>query len=110
MKLEQTGGVEPHPHLKRVKTGGRVLGTPNRLTNQIRLKLGEVLLSELSNLPNLLEGASPDCRIGMVLKLANLLVPTTHDWDRLANYPDWDKYLTIEEQTTNNDENPNPND
>lgn len=109
MKVEQQTGEVHHPtHPKRVKTGGRVLGTPNRLTNQIRLRMGEVLVSELSNLPNLLEGASPDCRIGMIIKLANLLVPSTSDWDRLTNHPDWDKFLIIEQPTNN--ENPNPND
>jgi len=109
MKVEQQTGEVYHPtHPKRVKTGGRVLGTPNRLTNQIRLKMGEILIGELSNLPNLLEGVSPDCRIGMIVKLANLLVPSNSDWDRLANHHDWDKFLIIEPPSNN--ENPNPND
>ena len=109
MEVEQQTGEVHHPtHPKRVKTGGRVLGTPNRLTNQIRLKMSEVLVSELNNLPNLLEGASPDCRIGMIVKLANLLVPSRGDWDRLEILRDWDKYLIIEQPSNN--ENPNPND
>jgi hypothetical protein len=108
MKVEQQTGEVHHPtHPKRVKTGGRVLGTPNRLTNQIRVKMGEILIGELSNLPNLLDGASPNCRIALILKIANLLVPPNADWDSLDSIPDWKKFLIIEQPSTNENENPN---
>lgn len=57
------------------KTGGRVKGTPNRLTYQARLVLLEALDGEIHELPNLLSELSPKDRLEILCKLLPYVLP-----------------------------------
>lgn len=78
----------------RKKTGGRIAGTPNRITAQVRSMLVCVLEEEIDNLPELLQQVSPAARLAAVLKLAELLTPASVHWDRYITH-DWDNYVSF---------------
>ena len=78
----------------RQKTGGRIAGTPNRLTTQVRTLLTCVLEQEIENLPELLKEVSPNVRLTAVLKLAELLCPANVHWDCIPN-TEWEKHVTF---------------
>lgn len=58
-----------------VKTGGRQLGTPNRLTNELRAVLKDVLAKEYSNLTVLLGKLEPKDRLEMIVELPQYTMP-----------------------------------
>ena len=75
----------------RQKTGGRIAGTPNRLTTQVRTLLTCVLEQEIENLPELLKEVSPNVRLTAVLKLAELLCPANVHWVKvLEGFKKWE--------------------
>ena len=82
--------------MKGRKTGGRVAGTPNRITTQLRAALAIVLQGEIEKLPQHFEKLSPLQRVSAVLKIAELLLPTLPQWDRLQEPHDWAQYIHIE--------------
>lgn len=59
----------------RVKSGGRMAGTPNKLTRELRDKLKVLVESELEALPDLLIDLSPKERIEVLVKLAPYVLP-----------------------------------
>ncbi len=50
------------------KTGGRVAGTPNRLTKELRTVLRDMIAAELDALSTTLEGLPPKERLDVVIK------------------------------------------
>ena len=79
----------------RRKTGGRIAGTPNRISTQLRAMMACVLEQELNNLPELLQKVSPSARLAAVLKITELLCPSHYDWDRVSITADWDKLISL---------------
>ncbi len=51
------------------KTGGRVAGTPNRLTKELRTVLRDLIAAELDALPKTLEGLTAKERLDVLIKL-----------------------------------------
>jgi len=78
----------------RQKTGGRIAGTPNRITVQVRSLLTCVLEDEIENLPKLLTEVPPTARLTAVLKLTELLCPATVHWDSQP-INSWEKFITF---------------
>jgi len=82
--------------MKGRKTGGRVAGTPNRITVQLRASLAMILQGEFEQLPQHLARLSPAQRVSAVLKIAELLLPSLSHWDQLQASHDWTQYIHIE--------------
>jgi len=82
--------------MKGRKTGGRVAGTPNRITTQLRASLAMVLQGEIEQLPQHFEKLSPAQRVATTLKIAELLLPSLSHWDQLQPPHDWARYIHIE--------------
>ncbi len=57
------------------KTGGRVAGTPNKVTSELRKTLKAIIASELDALPTTLEGLPAPQRIELVIKLLPFCLP-----------------------------------
>ena len=82
---------------KRPKTGGRVAGTPNRITTRVRWVIAEALEREMENLPALFESLTPRERLFALVKLAPFVLPETnsaHPWDAI-NPHDWSEPLNL---------------
>ena len=60
---------------KRVKTGGRDAGTPNKLTNELRKLLKNILSKEIEKIPDLLEKLDNKDRLDMIIKLIPYVLP-----------------------------------
>jgi len=63
-------------HVRRLKTGGRQKGTPNRITNVLKFQLSQVLTLEYERLPELLDELSPSQRLNFVIRLSQFVLPT----------------------------------
>jgi hypothetical protein len=57
------------------KTGGRVAGTPNRLTKELRTVLRDMIAAELDALPKTLEGLTAKERLDVLIKLMPFCLP-----------------------------------
>ena len=57
------------------KTGGRVAGTPNKISSELRKTLKGVIAAELDVLPATLETLPPIVRIELVIKLLPFCLP-----------------------------------
>jgi hypothetical protein len=57
------------------KTGGRVAGTPNRITIEIRKTLKGIVASELESLPGTLEQLPAKERFELLVKLLPFCMP-----------------------------------
>lgn len=62
--------------MARMKTGGRVKGSPNKLTCHTREALRQVLAQELDKLPEMLDSLPPAQRIDVVFKLLKFILPS----------------------------------
>jgi hypothetical protein len=75
------------------KTGGRVAGTPNRLTKELRTVLRDMIADELDALPQTLEGL-PKERLDLVIKLLPFCLPKVQavngNYDSPLSALDWD--------------------
>jgi len=60
---------------KRPKTGGRALGTPNRITATCREQLYAIVWGEIAALPELLNQLEPRERAYILTKLLPYIVP-----------------------------------
>ena len=60
---------------KRLKTGGRDRGTPNKLTKELRTILTNILNDELEIIPETLDKLEPKDRLEMVVKLLPYAMP-----------------------------------
>jgi hypothetical protein len=92
--------------MTKTKTGGRIAGTPNRITHQMRVLIAQVLEQEIKNLPTLLGKLNPYQRVQMMCRLMDMVVPAPHsEWDRL-NRHDWDNFIHLEEPQNQNQYEP----
>ncbi len=57
------------------KTGGRVAGTPNRITIELRKTLKGIVASQLESLPGTLEQLQPKERLELLVKLLPFCMP-----------------------------------
>jgi hypothetical protein len=57
------------------KTGGRIAGTPNKVTSELRTTLKSIVAAELDALPTTLSGLSPKERLELVIKLLPFCMP-----------------------------------
>ena len=73
--------------MKGRKTGGRLPGTPNRITANIRTAIVTALESEAAELIQLLQCLEPRDRIAAFIKLSALVVPP-------ANTPEPDEPIS----------------
>ncbi len=61
--------------MKGIKTGGRVQGTPNAITNDLRAKINAIVGKQIDNIENDLQGLKPLERLQIVEKLMSYCVP-----------------------------------
>jgi hypothetical protein len=57
------------------KTGGRVAGTPNRVTSELRKTLKATVAGELESLPGTLAELPPRERLDLLIKLLPFCMP-----------------------------------
>jgi hypothetical protein len=57
------------------KTGGRVAGTPNKITSELRKTLKGIVASELESLPGTLGELPPRERLDLLIKLLPFCMP-----------------------------------
>jgi hypothetical protein len=57
------------------KTGGRVAGTPNKVTSELRKTLKGIIASELESLPGTLGELPPRERLDLLIKLLPFCMP-----------------------------------
>jgi hypothetical protein len=57
------------------KTGGRVAGTPNKLTSELRTTLKGIIAGELGALPQTFEQLPPKERLELLIKLLPYCLP-----------------------------------
>jgi hypothetical protein len=57
------------------KTGGRVAGTPNKVTSELRKTLKAIVASELELLPGTLAELPPRERLDLLIKLLPFCMP-----------------------------------
>ena len=60
------------------KTGGRVKGTPNKLTKEIRIVLKNLVFSELESFDFLIKNMEPRERLEILIKILPFVVPKVH--------------------------------
>ena len=72
---------------KVTKTGGRVKGTPNKLTKEIRIILKNILAKEIENFPNILQQLEPHVRMEIVIKILPYVLPKVKDISHDNNEP-----------------------
>ena len=58
-----------------IKYGGRKMGTPNKLTKELRSLLKEVVFNELENIDERLDELEPKQMLELVLKLTPYVFP-----------------------------------
>ncbi len=69
------------------KTGGRVKGTPNKLTKEIRIVLKNLMAKEIENLPDILEQLEPRERADLLMKIMPYVLPKVRDISHDNNEP-----------------------
>ncbi|MBI3141463.1 MAG: hypothetical protein HYZ16_01405 [Bacteroidetes bacterium] len=72
---------------QRTKTGGRQIGTPNRVTKELRVALKDALYNELENLGGYLAGLEPRDRLEIIVKLLPYALPKVEQVDYRENEP-----------------------
>ena len=61
--------------LKGTKTGGRKIGTPNKLTKELRSVLKNILHQEIELLPDHFKKLEPKDRLELLVKLLSFALP-----------------------------------
>ena len=75
---------------KRIKTGGRIKGTPNKLTKELRSVLKNIICKELELLDQQLDKLEPKQRVEIVIKLMPYVFPKLNSISYTSNEPlDW---------------------
>jgi len=73
-----------------VKYGGRVKGTPNRMTKELRSVLKDVLYQELEQIQTHLDTLKPKERVELLIKLMPFVLPKVTSISHTTNEPlDW---------------------
>lgn len=63
-----------------MKSGGRLKGTPNRITKELRNVLRRIIHSEIESLPELIKSIkNPEKRVELVIKLLPFVVPKAQE-------------------------------
>ena len=76
--------------MDRVKTGGRKLGTPNKVTSELRDSLKQVIDGELISLSERLEELEPKERVELLIKLLPYIMPKVQTVSHTQDEPlDW---------------------
>lgn len=60
---------------KRIKTGGRKQGTPNKISTNVRECFAELISQNLENLQSDIEALEPKDRIKVIIDLAKFVIP-----------------------------------
>ena len=60
---------------KKIKTGGRVQGTPNRLTKEIRELLKDIIEKEIVSMPETLKDLEPKEKLEIISKFLPYVLP-----------------------------------
>jgi hypothetical protein len=72
------------------KHGGRQKGTPNRMTNELRSALKDILYQELEEIQDRLDLLEPKERVELLIKLLPYALPKVVSISHTANEPlDW---------------------
>lgn len=61
------------------KTGGRKKGTPNKISQDLRKMLNDLLFHEIDSLPKLLDKMEPKDRAEVIIKLMPYAIPKLKD-------------------------------
>ena len=69
------------------KQGGRVKGTPNKVTKELRSVLKEVLYNELESIEDRLDQLEPKQRLEVVIKLMTYVFPRVESTSHTTNEP-----------------------
>jgi hypothetical protein len=72
---------------KGTKTGGRVGGTPNRLTRELRTALKNILADEIAALPKTLKTLTAKDRLELTIKLMHFVIPKVDSVHYSENEP-----------------------
>jgi len=64
---------------KGIKTGGRVKGTPNKLTKEIRIVLKNLVAKEIENLPDILEQLESREKLDLMIKILPYVLPKVNN-------------------------------
>lgn len=57
------------------KTGGRIAGSPNKVTAEVKEAISAIALKEIKKLPKILEGLEPFQRAQLTIKLLQYILP-----------------------------------
>ena len=69
------------------KTGGRKLGTPNRMTKELRSILKDMMYQEIEIIQDHLDQLSPKERVELLIKLMPFVLPKTTSISHTTNEP-----------------------
>jgi hypothetical protein len=76
------------------KTGGRIAGTPNKLTSELRTALKEIIAGELDVLPQTFEQLPAKERLELLIKMLPYCLPKVDsingNYDSKSLLMDWD--------------------
>ena len=61
--------------MKGIKTGGRIAGTPNKITKELRKTLKGIIANELERLPQTLDELPGKERLELLIKLLPFCMP-----------------------------------
>lgn len=70
---------------KRIKTGGRKAGTPNKITQDLREKFKFLIEDNMDKLQNDIEQLEPKDRIKAIIDLSRFVLPTLRATDIKTN-------------------------
>ena len=71
----------------RKKTGGRAMGTPNKVTRDLRNSLKNIIFTELDNLPELMNKMEAKDRLEFLIKLMPFVLPKVEPVKHDINEP-----------------------
>jgi hypothetical protein len=80
--------------MKGQKTGGRIAGTPNKLTSELRTALKEIIAGELDALPQTFKELPAKERLELLIKMLPYCLPKVDsingNYDSKSLIMDWD--------------------
>jgi len=92
IKNDSEINIEKEKNTKRVKTGGRKMGTPNRISNDIRKKIEDIILGLSENINQDLQAVLPKERLDFYIKALPYNIPKFNPVDKDPDQvPDWQK-------------------
>ena len=64
---------------RKAKTGGRQKGTPNKVSQDLRLLFKDIILKEIECIHKTLQNAEPEVRLNFILKSLPYVMPRYRD-------------------------------